>query len=128
MEGSFFAGSDSVEMQMLRSCPDLMELFILSARPPLEKTSAPPPPYALADAQQMHHDAVTRPTTLQCQPDIQLSDTPARTVSLLFLNITRQIYEMTLSDQSCQASTPSSVLINTGQRSFALYPNFTQIS
>lgn len=28
---SFSAGSDSVEMQMLRSCPDLMELFILSA-------------------------------------------------------------------------------------------------
>lgn len=51
MEASFFAGTDSVEMQMLMSCPDLMEPFILS----------------------MHHDAVTRPTTLQCQPDIQLS-------------------------------------------------------
>lgn len=82
MESSFFAGSDSVEMQMLRSCPDLMELFILSARPPLENLCTPSP-HALRDAQQMHHDAVTRPTTLQCQPDIQLSDTPARTVRLL---------------------------------------------
>lgn len=34
MESSFFAGSLSVEMLIVRLCLDLMELFILSARPP----------------------------------------------------------------------------------------------
>lgn len=42
------------------------------------------------------------------------------------LNIT--IYKITLYDQSFQASTLPSVPINTGQRSFALYPHFTWIS
>lgn len=68
MEGSFLAGSDSVEMQMLRSCPDLMELFNLSARSLLQNLCT------LTDAQQMHHDVVTRPTTLQRRSDVQLSD------------------------------------------------------
>lgn len=82
---------DSVEMQMFRSYPDLMEPFILSACPPPSETSATPhththfthPELSLTDARQMHHDAVTRTATLQCQPDTQLSHRIKNTLFVL---------------------------------------------
>lgn len=50
MESSFFTGSDSVEMQMLRPCLDLMERFVLSVCLPNQTSASDPTPNTLNDA------------------------------------------------------------------------------
>lgn len=50
MESSFFIGSDSVEMQMLRPCLDSMERFVLSVCLPNQTSASDPTPNTLNDA------------------------------------------------------------------------------